>query len=185
MKRLERMMKECMVLANHPSATWVGDRSPVPIVRDQIEGAKIVSLVRDGRDVLISRAHQFFNFPNMHPQIFALPEIKKRHLAFKEDPQFFIKNRSELLACTELVKLTAQDWSNTINANEKSVENLGASQYLELRYEKIHEQTDSARVEMYNFFEVDPSLAGPLAFNTRPGFEKESPDKFLLSLIHI
>lgn len=179
LNRLERMMKECLVLANHPSATWVGDRSPVRISPTEISGSKIIHLIRDGRDVLISRAHQFFSHPEMHPQLAGLPAIRKRHLAFKEDPQFFIDNPNELLACSELVKVTAQDWSDTIVANEELTGGMEQACFLELRYEKIHNDTEASRTEMYNFFEVDPGLAGPLAFNTKPGFEKESPDKFL------
>ena len=50
---------------------------------------------------------------------------------------------------------------------------------MELRYEAIHRDTDGERARMYSFLGVDPDLAGPLAFNTKPGFEKETPNQFL------
>ena len=136
-------------------------------------------MVRDGRDVLISRAHQFYANTRIFPQLAKLPENQRRQAAFKDDPEFFIKHPSELLGCVEFVRTTIAAWSDAVNANEAAVKEVDAENYLELRYETIHADTESARVEMYNFFDVDPTLAGELAFNTQAGFDKESPREFL------
>lgn len=175
----DRMMKECMVLANHPAATWVGDRTPVHISPSLIMGSKIFNLVRDGRDVLISRTYHFFNHPQLFPKFAAMPEMKQRLAAFKRDSQFFLKNPNELLACLEFVHDSAFYWDQTINSNEKKLAELEPERFMELRYEAIHRDTDGERARMYSFLGVDPDLAGPLAFNTKPGFEKETPNQFL------
>ena len=177
--RLDRMMKECMVLANHPSATWVGDRSPVHIAPSLILDSKIFNLVRDGRDVLISRTHHFFNHPGLFPKFAAMPEMQKRLAAFQSDSQFFLKNPNELLACLDFVHDSAFYWAQTVDSNEEKLASIEPTRFLELRYENMHRDTDGARARMYSFLGVDPDLAGPLAFNTKAGFEKESPDQFL------
>ena len=180
-RRFDRMMRECVVLANHSQATWVGDRTPVHIALNASFGtdSKIINMVRDGRDVLISRAHQFYANTRIFPQLAKLPENQRRQAAFKDDPEFFIKHPSELLGCVEFVRTTIAAWSDAVNANEAAVKEVDAENYLELRYETIHADTESARVEMYNFFDVDPTLAGELAFNTQAGFDRESPREFL------
>ena len=177
--RLDRMMKECMVMANHPDATWVGDRTPVHIAPTVITDSKIINLIRDGRDVLVSRAHHFFNHPTSIPELARMPDNQQRHQAFQADPEYFLNHPNQLLACEQFVRLTAQAWVQTIEANESAVQELSPERCLEVRYESVHRDTEAVRREMYEFFEVDPELAGPLAFNTQPGFAQESPNKFL------
>ena len=178
-KRFDRMIKECVVLANHPNATWVGDRSPVHIAPALIMESKIFNLVRDGRDVLISRMHHFYNHPSLFPKFAALPNVKKRLAAFKRNPNFFLENPDELLACVDFVHDTAFYWAKTVDANEAKLVDMDPSRYLEIRYEEIHRDTEGERARMYAFLGEDPALAGPLAFNTEAGFEKESPNQFL------
>lgn len=178
-QRLDRMIKECMVLANHPDAHWVGDRTPVRIDPGVICDGKFIHLIRDGRDVLISRAHQFFSHSRMYPQLDSMPEIQRRRQAFKEDTQFFLKNPDELLDNLDFVRMTAQGWATEVLANQSELESLDPSRWVEIRYESLHKDAERTRRKLYDFFDVDPGLAGPLAFNTLPGFEKESPDSFL------
>lgn len=178
-KRLDRMMKECMVLANHPDAIWVGDRTPAHIAPSVVMDSKIFNVIRDGRDVLVSRAYHFFNNPNIFPKFAAMPENQKRLRAFKKDSQFFIKNPDELLACGSFVKESIYYWAETIHVNARETERLDPARVMIVRYEDLHQEIEGTRNKLYEFLDVEPSLAGPLAFNTRPGFEKEMPDQFL------
>ncbi len=177
--RLDRMMKECIVMANHPDAIWVGDRTPVHISPSVIMGSKIVNLIRDGRDVLVSRVYQFFNSENSYPHLMRTQDNKRRKESFQNDPQFFIDHPEELLGCLELVREVGKNWADAIVANKLATRDLDKNRCMELRYETIRRDTEAARKTVYEFIGVDPTLAGPLSRTTLPGFENESPNKFL------
>ena len=179
-KRLDRCLKECVVLANHPDAKWVGDRTPSRIQPGILIGSKVFHLVRDGRDVLISRAYHFFNNATLFPRFLEMPENQKRLRAFKKDSQFFVKNPLELLACNEFVKDSAHYWAQHVRTDLDRIQNAyKPTDVHNVRYEEVHQDTEAARIKMYEFLEVDPSLAADLSFNTQPGFEKEMPNRFL------
>lgn len=177
--RLDRMMKECMVLANHPDAIWVGDRTPAHITPGVIQESKIFNVIRDVRDVAVSRTYHFFNHPQLFPKFAAMSENQRRVRAFRKDAQFFIKNPGELFACEEFLKETLFYWNETIHINKEKCAELSDDRYFEVRYEAVHADVDSERSRMYRFLEQDPKLAAPLGFNTNPGFEKEMPERFL------
>lgn len=177
--RLERMIKECIVLANHPNALWVGDRTPVHISPGMIRDVRIFNLIRDGRDVLISRAYHFFNNPDLFPVFSALPENERRLKAFQKNSHFFVDFPDELLACTEFVRESIDFWKKAIEVNFERTKEMDATDVMEVRYESLHSDIEGTREAMYRFLDVDPSLAGQLTFNTQPGFKKEAPDRFL------
>jgi molybdenum cofactor biosynthesis enzyme MoaA len=177
--RLDRMMKECIVLANHPNATWVGDRTPVHISPSVVMGSKIINLVRDGRDVLVSRMHQFFSSENSYPQLMHQKENSRRKASFRNNPQFFLNHPEELLGCLDCVREFGKSWATAIVANGQVTRELDDDRCLKIHYETIHRDTESARTILYDFLGVDPSLAGPLARTTQAGFEQETPNQFL------
>lgn len=177
--RLDRMMKECMVLANHPDAIWVGDRTPAHIAPSVILDSKIFNIIRDGRDVLISRAYHFFNYPSVFPKYAAMDDNIKRLRAFRIDPMFFIKNPDELLGCMEFVKESAYYWAEAIQRDNDSIKDLPPERVLRVFYEELHRNIESERTKLYKFLNTDPTKATELTFNTKPGFETEMPNRFL------
>ena len=177
--RLDRMMKECIVLANHPDAIWVGDRTPAHIEPSVVQDSKIFNMVRDGRDVLVSRAYHFFNYPNLFPKYAEMEENKKRLRAFRLDPMFFIKNPEELLGCMEFVRESAYFWAEAILRDNQTISQLPEDGVLQVFYERLHADVDAQRQRIYEFLGVDPAAACGLSFNTKPGFEKEMPNRFL------
>ena len=177
--RMDRMMKECMVLANHPDATWIGDRTPAHIAPSVVMDARIFNLIRDGRDVLISRAYHFFNFPKVFPKYAEMPENKRRLREFKLDSHFFIKNPDELLGCTEFVEESAHYWAEAITLDDNVTKDLPDGRVLRVFYEDLHRDIEQQRKRLYEFLEVDPDQAAELSFNTEPGFKKEIPNRFL------
>ena len=177
--RMDRMMKECMVLANHPDATWIGDRTPAHIAPSVVMDARIFNLIRDGRDVLVSRTYHFFNYPTVFPKFAEMPENKRRLREFKLDSHFFIKNPDELLGCTEFVEESAHYWAEAIELDDKATKDLPDERVLRVFYEDLHRDIAQQRKRLYEFLEVDPDQAAELSFNTEPGFEKEIPNRFL------
>ena len=179
-KRLDKCLKECVVLANHPDAKWVGDRTPGRVQPGILIGSKVISLIRDGRDVLVSRAYHFYNNSKLFPKFEAMPANQKRLRAFRKDPQYFVKNPEQLLACDEFVEASAMYWAQHVRHDMNQLQTkIAPEKSIEIRYEDVHEDTDRERKRMYEFLECDPALAADLSFTTQAGFEKEMPNRFL------
>ena len=177
-QQMDRFIKESMILANDANALWIGDRTPSHIEPTVIVGARVFNLIRDGRDVLISEAHHFFNNPEIYPRFAEMDEMKVRINQFRADSSFFIRNPLELLACEEFVRESAFYWDETICRNQEVIDGSPELRSMEVRYEKVHRDTEGMRRQMYEFLEVDPDLAEPLKFNTVAGFDKEMPNQF-------
>lgn len=176
--QMDRFIKESMVLANDAQALWIGDRTPSHIEPSVILGARVFNLIRDGRDVLVSEAHHFFNNPDIYPSYAGMDQMKVRINQFRADSNFFIRNPLELLACDEFVRDSAFFWDETIRRNQEVIDSHRDMQCMEVRYELVHQDTESWRRRMYEFLNVDPSRAAPLTFNTVAGFDKEMPNQF-------
>lgn len=176
--QMDRFIKESMVLANDSNALWIGDRTPSHIEPSLIMGSRVFNLIRDGRDVLISEAHHFFNNPEIYPNYAAMDEMKVRINQFRADSSFFIRNPLELLACEPFVRDCAYYWDETIRKNQEAIDRHPDMHCMEVRYEQVHRDTELQRREMYEFLDVDPELANPLTGNTVAGFDKEMPTEF-------
>lgn len=177
--RMDRFIKESIVLACDDDAIWVGDRTPSHIEPSIIIGARIFNLIRDGRDVMVSAAYHFFNNPAFFPKYKDLEELREPLRLFGEDPNYFKQNPDQLLACDVLAEDLAFFWAESIQTNQNRISENPEIKCLEVRYENLHLDTESQRRRLYQFLEVDPELALPLGFNTEPGFAKEMPHKFL------
>ena len=178
-QRLDRFIKESIVLACDRQAVWVGDRTPSHIEPSIIIGARIFNLIRDGRDVMVSAAYHFFNNPEFFPEYQNLEELQEPLNTFRANPNYFKQNPDRLLDCDTLVVNIARYWAESIQVNKSKLEQNPDVISLEVRYENLHRDTESQRRRLYEFLEVDPEIAKPLSFNTEAGFEKEMPNKFL------
>jgi hypothetical protein len=176
---LDRFIKQAMVLACDPDATWLGDRTPSHIEPSVIVGAKIFNMVRDGRDTAVSAIYHYYNNPDAYPAYRDDPEIQRRLSHFRDDPQFFRNHPIELLACPRLLEDFASNWAETVTVNRNLYVENSELPILEIRYEDLHRDTEGERKKLYEFLEVDPALAAPLEHNTQAGFETERPDQFL------
>ena len=177
--RMDQFIKESIVLANRPEAVWVGDRTPTYYEPTIVIGARVFNLIRDGRDVLISRFYHLYNYPQVFPRFMALPKMQDRLEKFRKDPSYFLANPGELLDCSEFILDTAKYWAATIEHNQRRLDENPDIQSLEVRYEQVHRDTEGVRRQLYRFLDVDPEMAEPLQFNTQPGFEREMPNRFL------
>lgn len=175
--QMHRTVRQIIKAANRPDAIWFGDRTPGLIEAAWFPPAKYFDLVRDGRDVLVSRAfHQL-----RRPQGFVLyetDEILQRNLAnYQKDPNCFQQSPHQLLESEALVRQTAQSWTQTLRHNKQAAAELGDS-VCRVVYEELHRDTEKVRGELYRFLDLDPANAKPLDRRTSPGFAKERPDHF-------
>ena len=96
-KRFDELVKSTIAQAADPKATLIADRTPHSIEPITLRGVPHISIIRDGRDVLVSRAFHLFNNPKAHRLFKRLPEMKRTWEFFKADPWFFQKNPDQLL----------------------------------------------------------------------------------------
>ncbi len=176
---MDRFIKEAIVLACDDDATWVGDRTPSTIEPSLIIGARVFNLIRDGRDIMISAAYHYFNNPDFFPAFNSIEALKEPLALFRADPTHFHRYPEQLLACDELAIDSAHYWAETIRKNQAKIDEHPEMKCLEVRYEALHKDIERQRKRVYEFLDVDPTLAAPLEFNTQPGFKKEQPNKFL------
>lgn len=176
---LEEMIRKTLVDAAEPSATVIGDRTPHTIVPIIMRNVPHISVIRDGRDVLVSRVFHLYNHPEVAPVFDRVPEMAKNLVEFQNDPWFFQKNPQELLRHEELVKLSATWWKEHIDSDLMAAEQHPHLPVHFVRYEDLHSDTEGERRKMFEFLGVDPKRAGKLHGVLKPGFNEERPAEFL------
>ena len=177
--RFEAAIKHSMVRAADPEATLIGDRTPHTIEPIVIRRAPHISIIRDGRDICISRAFHLFNNPNV-TKIFQRNRVAVKDLeAFQADAWIFNKEPFRLLRHEEIVRDTARWWRQHLEADRQTVAKLPQLPVMFVKYEQLHTETVEIVRNVFLFLNVDPELAPPLSRELLPGFEQERPDQFL------
>lgn len=175
MARFNETIRDVIVEANGGDTRFVGDRTPTMIDHEVLPDAHYFDVVRDGRDVLVSRAYHVFRLPSSYPPFENDPAMREVLAEFDEDRQLFFKHPEKLLANRRFVRGTARQWSKFVRHNESVVEAHPELKVMRVRYDQIHRNTEETREEMYRFLGLDPGLAEPLGQRTSAGFEKERP----------
>lgn len=177
-KHLQTFIRETIVSANRDDVIWCGDRTPGKIDPDFFPPARYFHIIRDGRDVLVSRAFHLLRRPET-TTLFEQDELLAKNLeAFQQDPNYFQSQPAKLLVSEELVRQTASVWARVVRHNQQIAATRPDVRVFELRYEKLHADTENIRSRCYEFLELDPNNASSLSRLTQPGFAKEQPDKF-------
>lgn len=120
--------------------TIVGDKSPSSVIHGQVvrdmhslyPDAKIVNIVRDGRDVLISE--RFRNF--VEESKFLTAEDKRIIADLKTDPAPFSDGRRSIFT-EAFIRNIAFRWVKDLTETDAEANNLYAGQYHTLRYEDL------------------------------------------------
>ncbi len=175
---LRDVFRKSIELANAPQATWVGDRTPHSLDPLILPEAHHISIIRDGRDVLVSRVFHLFNNPGVTRVFERSPELAEMLQGFKSDPWFFHKSPELLLSSEELVRISARWWREHLESDRETVVSNPDLKVMFIKYERMHLETELVSNEIFGFLEVDPGLAEPITGDAAPGFEEERPDKF-------
>jgi hypothetical protein len=126
----------------------VGDKSPlhtdhVDEIFELYPEAKVIHVVRDGRDVAVSLMHHFWNLSkDIHRGgIYDLwPEERARRDAYREDPDAFLAS-GESIFVEERLRQMAVRWNRrTSKASREGTELLGEN-FLQLKYEDLLNNT--------------------------------------------
>lgn len=134
--------------------TIVGDKSPsstihAEVVRDAhalYPDAKIIYIVRDGRDVLISE--RFRNF--VEESKFLTPEDKRIISDLKVDSAPFSDGRRSIFTET-FIRNIAQRWADDLHEIDAEGAKLYGENYISLRYEDLLSQSFDELTRLWKF----------------------------------
>lgn len=159
-------------------AVVLGDRTPHTIAPLILPEAWHVSIIRDGRDVLVSRVFHLFNNPGVTRLFQRHADLQESLEEFRADPWFFHQHPERLLANEELVRVSARWWREHLETDRRTVESEPGLKVLFVRYEDLHADTAGECQRMFRFLDLDPDLAPPLDETVSAGFGEERPSEF-------
>lgn len=178
-----RCVRRCMYahmrdhIAANPKVEWLGDRSPRRLDAI-IPGAPHILLLRDGRDVLVSRAYHVLRANK--PEVMLRPSfaemIRKWGPEFAANPERFADPDIGALGHDEWVRFTARGWAEALRNDLAMIPKLAAAGtpvHL-VRYEDLHRDLETHRAGLYRFLGLDPTEAAAPSHETKtlPGFKK-------------
>jgi hypothetical protein len=141
----------------------VGDKSPSSTIHGQAvrdlhavyPDAKIVYIVRDGRDVIISE--RFRNF--VEESKFLTAEDKGIIADLRQDPTPFSDGRRSIFT-DSFIRRTAGGWAHDLQETEAESHRLFGDSFFGLRYEDLLESPYNEMKKLWAFLgvETDPSL---------------------------
>lgn len=177
-REFEAMVKRCLVRKD-PDSAVLGERTPHTLEPFVLRRAPHISIIRDGRDVLVSRAFHLHNHPNVHRLFDRIPEMGKDNREFRADPWYFQKHPERLLAHEEMVRESIRWWRSHLVQDRKTCERHPEVPVKFVHYEALHLDVEHYRRELFEFLDVDPDRCAPIAGVLKPGFEQEQPQEFL------
>ena len=148
--------------AAHEGKRIVGDKSPSSVIHGQAvrdlyavyPDAKIIYIVRDGRDVIISE--RFRNF--VEESKFLNAEDKRIVSELRLDPAPFSDGRRSIFTET-FVRRTAEDWVNDLQESEDESRRLFDDNFYSLRYEDLLEYPFDEIKKVWEFLSVRADLS--------------------------
>ncbi len=177
---LEEMVRTTLRAAAEPGSKVIGGRTPHTIMPIVIRNTPHIVVMRDGRDVLVSRVFHLYNSPHVATRLFErVPEMAETLKKFQEDPWFFRDHPESLLCHKEVVRLSATWWAEHLASDREATQRFPNLPVLFMRYEDIHADVETERARMFEFLGVDPKRCADIEGALKPGFEKERPDQFL------
>lgn len=141
----------------------VGDKSPnslldgeaVRLLYKVYPDARLLFIVRDGRDTLLShRIQQFIDAPqHLGPADRSIRE------AFSEDPEPFLKGEASLFT-QQALRQGAEGWMKNLQETSSQAKALFGDQFLSLRYEDLLDQPETEMARVWNFLGAAPTFTG-------------------------
>jgi hypothetical protein len=175
----EALTKNMLIAKAHPKAKLIGDRTPHTIQPIVLRGAPHICIVRDGRDVLVSRAFHLYNRPESHKLFERFPELNEVRLQFDNDPWFFKNNPDQLLCNETMVRESARWWREHLESDRQTQEKYLGLPVCVVKYEDLHSDVDTERAKLFDFLGVKAKRAGKIEGHLKPGFSEERPNEFL------
>lgn len=186
----ERMIKDLMTrnaASKNPFARikCICDKTPAKAYPPTIKNSKCLFIVRDVRDVIVSRAYHLLRVEGdwgLKSSAKMMQNLKN----YGDNLQYFKEHPEELLQDLDWVRDNAKLWVLAVE-QVLDAESLGLSQLYPnynieiIRYEDLHRDVEAERRRCYTFLGLDPKKARPLdsgPIKTSPGFATERPQEF-------
>lgn len=173
----EQMVRGCLDRVE-PHKKVVGERTPHTIAPLILHDAQHISIIRDGRDVLVSRAFHLFNYPEVHRLFTRIPSMAKDYERFQQDQWFFRDNPEMLLRHEMMVRESVRWWTEHLQHDRKTISDQPFLNVKFVKYEDLHSDTTAVRNQLFEFLAVDPEAAPPVEGELSPGFSSERPGQF-------
>lgn len=135
----------------------VGDKTPLSnttIMREISEiypDARVIHVIRDGRDTAVSRAHHNWNRATDKggTKRFTPEELDKRD-RYREDPEGFLTS-GESIFTDKLIRKSAEIWESRTRAAHRDGPALLGENYAEVRYEDLLENPEEEFRRLFRF----------------------------------
>jgi hypothetical protein len=120
-------------------------------------GAKVIHIIRDGRDVLVSQMHHRWNQAEDQGGTSKITssQLKKRE-RYREDPQRLLETKKGIFP-RKWVGNNAAKWSAAISKSKKDGPALLGPNYQEVRYEDLLERPEKEVGRLLEFLGADAS----------------------------
>jgi len=135
--------------------------------------ARVIHIIRDGRDVMVSKMHHLWKAEARGEPIELLPgEIEKRD-AFYQDPEAFLASQVGIFRKKRL-REWAEGWRTRVGKAVEVGPALFGSNYVEVRYEDLLERPDKEAARLFRFLGADASTEVVEECVEEASFEKGS-----------
>jgi len=135
----------------------VGDKTPLQsanILREideMLPEAKIIHVIRDGRDVAVSHTHHRWNRVRSVEEggRLTLEEQDKRD-RYRENPEAFVAS-GESIFSDEYIMTTAKGWRANVGNTHRDGPSVLGDRYTEIRYEDLLDRTEEEMARLFRF----------------------------------
>lgn len=149
--------------ASRVGKTIVGDKSPNSLVHGEAvrrlyavyPDARLIYIVRDGRDAAIS--HRFQSFIDKAEHL-SEEDLAIRQ-AFSDDPQPFLKGERSLFT-EKGIRRAAEGWVENVTQTHRLGQELYGEAYFSLRFEDLVGKPQEVMSSLWSFLGADMSLSG-------------------------
>jgi hypothetical protein len=143
--------------------TIVGDKSPnsrdngkaVQRMHPIYPDGRVIFIVRDGRDAVLSQRFQFFIDLPHHMS----PQGRQIRKDFARDPDPFFAGKRSLFPPGELDR-AARNWVGNVEETERLGKELYGKNYLSLRFEDLIQEPFLTMQQVWSFLGVPPDQSG-------------------------
>lgn len=146
-------------LESKPGAKVVGDKTPhfvsyLDEVHLTYPEAKIIHILRDGRDVAISNLYNLWRrSKDQGGPLQVRPKILRKRDMFLADPEAFLARRESLFP-EPILRNLAQRWNHTVKKGIEEGNRYFGERYTEIKYETLLEEPHAELSRLLNFLGV-------------------------------
>ena len=135
----------------------VGDKSPlltpdtIKEVREIYPEARVIHIIRDGRDVAVSAVHHSWNFGKRKNA-----EVLARREAYRGNPEE-LRKKGESMFAGDLLRKLAAEWGARVGKTVEDGPTLLGANYSEVRYEDLLERPEEEVGRLLEFLGAEAS----------------------------